>query len=211
MGVFFAQKFQKHNSVLFIIFEHSSQIKMQFLENIKDYFGNARLTSLLAKQNNRKVIFCNLNQAKSIGLIYELKDESDQKRLLNFIKVLKGDFGVRNVKSLAFYNEKEEEFFLQSKLSFNYFLASDLNWRREPLKNECKTFADEQFDILIDLTDEFSIPLRSILLSSNAKFKVGKFNEINQSYYDFMIESETLNFNQFKEEIIRYLTMINAK
>lgn len=184
---------------------------MQLIENIKDYFGIAKLTSLLKKQVSRIVTFCNLNNAKNVGLLIELKDETDYKKLQKFIKVLKGDYGVRNVSAMAFYNYKEEASFLQSKLSFDFFLSSDVNWRREPLKKSCENFKNEKFDILIDLTDEFSIPLRNLLLQSTSKFKVGKFSEQNQPYYDFMIDGAQSNFSQFTQEVTRYLTMINEK
>lgn len=184
---------------------------MQLIENIKDYFGLAKLTSLLKEQKSRRVTFCNLNNAKNVGLLIELKEESDYKILINFINVLKGDYGVRNVSAIAFFNQKDAPSFLQSKLSFDFFLASDLSWKREPLKKECINFKTEKFDVLIDLTDDFSIPLRSLLLESTSKFKVGKFSQKNQAYYDFMIEDEQTNFSQFTQEVIRYLTMINEK
>lgn len=184
---------------------------MQLIENIKDYFGLAKLNSLLKKESSRSINFCNLNNAKSIGLLIELKEETDYKKLLNFIKLLKGDYGVRNVSSIAFYNNKEEASFLQAKLSFDFFLATDVNWRREPQKEACNIFMNEKFDVLIDLTDSFSIPLRRILLTSKAQFKVGRFSEENQMYYDFMIDSNKSNFTQFTQEVVRYLTMINEK
>lgn len=184
---------------------------MSLIGNIKDYFGLAKLKSLLSKKSTRQVSFCNLNNAKTIGLIVALKDEADYKRIMSFIKVLKGDYGVRNVSALAFYQDSEEPLFLKSKLSFDFFLETDLSWRKEPLKLNCKSFVDENFDILIDLTDSFSIPLRHLLLVSSAKFKVGRYSEVNTPYYDFMIDSEHSNFNQFTQEAIRYLTMINEK
>lgn len=184
---------------------------MQLIENIKDYFGKAKLNSLVHQKENRRVAFCNLNNAKSVGILFYVENESDFKRLMNFIKILKGDYGVRNVNALAFYAEEEEPFFLQSKLSFDFFLPADLNWKREPLKPVCGTFVQEEFDLLLDLTDSFSIPLRNLLLRSKAKFKVGRYTEENQTYYDLMINAEDANFSEFTQEALRYLTMINEK
>ena len=184
---------------------------MQLIENIKNYFGKAKLNSLLNKNVNRKVSFCNLNNAKNVGILIELKEESDYKNLLNFIKVLKGDYGIRNVSSIAFYDDKEEPFYLQSKLSFDFFLSSDLNWKREVQKSVCETFRKEEFDLLIDLTDGFVLPLRNLLLTSQAQFKVGRFSDENAMYYDFMIDAGKSNFSQFTQELVRYLTMINEK
>ncbi len=185
--------------------------KMQLVENIKDYFGRAKLNTLINQQTKRKVSFCNLNNAKSVGILFYIENESDFKRLLSFVKVLKGDYGVRNVSSLALYSENEEPFFLQSKLSFDFFLPSDLNWKREPLKPVCSTFVQEEFDLLIDLTEDFNIPLRNLLLKSKAKFKVGRYSEENQTFYDLMINAEGANFSEFTQESLRYLTMIHEK
>lgn len=184
---------------------------MQLIENIKDYLGKAKLNSLIKRPTKRQVSFCNLNNAKTIGILHAIENESDYKRLINFIRELKGEYGIRTVKSLVFYGEKEEPFFLQPKLSFDFFLPSDLNWKREPLKPVCTNFIQENFDILIDLTEEFQIPLRNLLLQSQAKFKVGRYSKENQNYYDFMINSEHSNFSEFTREIIRYLTIINEK
>ena len=182
---------------------------MKLIENIKDYFGIKKLNSLLAK-SNRNALFCNLNKANSVGLITSIKNEEDYQKLITFVKYLKGDIGVRNVKAIAFYSEKDEPYFLQSKLSFDYFTSEEVSWNRDPIKDTCISFIKEDFDILIDLTDEFIIPLRSILVQSKAGFKVGKYSVENEPYYDFMIDSEHNNFSQFTKEAVRYLTIING-
>lgn len=184
---------------------------MQLVENIKNYFGKANLNSLLTKRVDRKVSFCNLNNAKNVGLLIQLKEEKDYEQLTRFIKNLKGDYGIKNVSALAFYKGKETPAFLNAKLSFDCFLPSDLNWKREPQKQACETFKNEEFDLLIDLTEGFVLPLRFILLTSKAKFKVGRFSEENAKYYDFMIDAGQTKFSQFTQELLRYLTTINEK
>ena len=183
---------------------------MKFIENIKDYLGKRKLNRLLVNSKARSIFFCNLNKASNVGLIASVKDEEDYKKIINFIEYLKGDIGIRKVNAITFYNEKEIPSFLQTKLSFDFFTSEDLSWNREPLKDACKNFMKEDFDILIDLTDDFIIPLRNILAKSKASFKVGKYSEDNEAYYDFMIDSKHNNFHQFTKEAVRYLTIING-
>ena len=184
---------------------------MQWIENIKDFFGKRKLQQLLVQDKGRIKQFMNLNKAKSIGLIYEVTNEQELKQIQNFANHLKGEFGIKVVYSLVYIKEKETPNYIQAKHSLDYFLSSDLTWRKEPTKDVCKSFIEKDFDILIDLTGEFSLPLRFILVQSKAKFKVGRFSETNQAFYDFMITcKEKDNFKSFTKEVVRYLTMINA-
>ena len=184
---------------------------MQFIENIKDYFGLHLLKNKLSKNKDRKVRFCNLNNAKKVGLLYNIDDERDSHKLLRFIKTLKEDFGIRNVKAISYFQDKNSPSFLEGNNSVQYFITSDLSWRREPKNDVCIEFMKQEFDLLIDLSNEFVIPLKSVLLDSKAKFKVGKYSKENEAYFDFMINSKHIDFYEFTQELVRYLTMINEK
>ncbi len=186
-------------------------LRMRWIDNIKEYFGRRKLQHLVLTERNRTKQFVNLNQAKSVGLIYTVGNEQELKQIQNFANYLKGEFGIKTVYSLVYVDKKEVPPFVQAKHSFDFFLSSDLSWRKEPIKDVCKNFQDINFDILIDLTDEFSLPLRFILVQTKAKFKVGRFSEANQPFYDFMITcKEKGNFKSFTKEVVRYLTIINA-
>ena len=64
---------------------------------------------------------------------------------------------------------------------------------RFPLIQE---FADEPFDMLIDLSMEVIFPLQYVLAKSTAKFKVGRQNDSSEDYYDLMINlDETHDVN----------------
>ncbi len=185
---------------------------MQWIENIKEYFGKRKLQQLVLKDRNSNKQFVNLNQAKSVGLIYKVGNEQELKQIQNFANYLKGEFGIKTVYSLVYIDKKEDPPYVQAKHSFDFFLSSDLSWRKEPIKDVCKNFQEKNFDIIIDLSDEFSLPLRFILVQSKAKFKVGRFSVANQPFYDFMITCKGKdNFNSFTKEVVRYLTMINAR
>lgn len=184
---------------------------MLLIENIKKYFGINLLNSKLNRKRTTNVRFCNLNNAKTVGLIYNIDDERDSHKLLRFIKTLKEDFGIRHVKAISFSEAKEPLSFLGSSNSIQSFVTKDLTWRREPKDDVCKEFIEQNFDLLIDLSNEFVIPLKNVLLDSNAKFKVGKYTEENKAYYDFMINSEHIDFFEFTQELVKYLTMIDEK
>lgn len=169
------------------------------------------LNRKLSNSKRRNIRFCNLNNAKNIGIIYNLDDERDSHKLLRFIKYLKEEFGVRKISAITYFEGKEMPSFLIANSSLQCFVTKDLTWRNEPVKDVCLDFIEQDFDLLIDVSNQFVIPLKSILVDSKAKFKVGKYSEENEAYYDFMIDSKHIDFHDFTKELVEYLTIINEK
>ena len=100
--------------------------------------------------------------------------------IIGLIKYLKGEFGIRNVKALAYYPKKDNPHFLQSRLGFDFFNMKDINWFCLPNTVTTRNFINENYDILLDVTDGEFIPQKFILHYSNSALKVGTFSKINK-------------------------------
>ena len=185
-------------------------MKFTFLK-IKLFFGENFLQRLLKKESFRQVRSCNIDDAKSMGMICVIKNESDYESVVKIIKMIKGEFKIPNIKILAYYPLKDDPEFLKSRLGLDFFTIYDLNYYAFPKKVVVKNFISERFDILLDLTELKNIPLRFILHMSNSPFKVGSFSEDKKPFYDLMIETDPKDYFQYVKHVINYLKIFNKK
>jgi len=185
-------------------------MKITFL-NIKFFFGEKLLQKLLKKGNDRQVKSCNVEDAKSMGMICVIRNESDYDSVVKIIKMIKVEFKIPNIKILAYYPLKDDPVFLKSRLGLDFFTVYDLNYCALPKKVVVKNFISERFDILLDLTAFRSIPLRLVLFKSNSPFKIGSFSEDRKPFYDLMIETDPKDYFQYVQHVISYLKIFNKK
>lgn len=152
-----------------------------------------------------------IDAARSIGIVFNAKDESSFKQIREFTDYLRGG-GLRQVKALGFVPKAEVSAFLQSSQDFDFFSKEDFNWFFKPQGRKVAGFIGEPFDILIDLRINKSIPLLFIVGLSRAQFKVGRYGDGFKEFYDLMIDVEgEAELKFFIEQIKHYLTMLNEK
>lgn len=157
---------------------------------------------------NRDVASISLQDARSIGVIFNAKDERTFKVIREFTDKLRGG-GLRTVKSLGFVPKEDVASFLQSSQDFDFFTREDFNWYYKPQGRKVVGFISEEFDILIDLRLTKFTPLLFIVALSRAKFKVGKYRSDFQEYFDLMIDvKDDANLEYFIDQIQHYLSII---
>lgn len=178
---------------------------------LKKIIGKRVLKNILNKKVDRKVRFCNIKEANSFGILCVVKDEKDYKKILKLIKYLRDEFGIRGIKALAFYTKKDNPHFLQSRLGFDFFNTKDLNWFCFPNTIVSRNFINENFDILLDITDGDVVPQQFSLYYSKAALKVGTFSKKNKPFYDLMIDFKGSDFQENINHVVNYLDMINDK
>ena len=178
---------------------------------VKLFLGTRVLDRLLKKVSKRKMRSCNIDDAKSLGMICVIKNRDDYEAVVEIIDSIKSDFSIPKIKVLAFYPLKDEPFFLKSRLGLDFFTINDLNYYAFPNNIIVRNFTNESFDILIDLTATRVIPLRLILQFSNSSFKVGSFSKENKQYYDLMIETDPGDYVEYVKQVVNYLQIFNKK
>ena len=185
---------------------------MQAIDKIKIKAGRLILRRELKNSEQRSPVVCNLNNASSVALLMNISDETDMRKITKFEKFLKAEFGIKKVFVLGYSdNKKEDPDFLRSSISFDYLQRKDLSWNGIPSGPVYENFVAERFDILIDMTNYFNVPLRFVLLRSKAKFKTGMFSEESKPYFDMMIAFDKDDFEEYANQVVHYLTIINAK
>ena len=182
---------------------------MSLIQNIKNAFGNYFL-SVERKSVRRNKKFMNMEEAKTIGIVFDATDKEDfelVKKYVLYLKEMK-----KKVKAIGFFNQKESPPMAFSKLEYDFFSLKDLSWNNIPNSVYVKNFIADEYDILLDLNLNDLFPLRYISSLSKARFKAGKKSEKNNSIFDMMIEMEKgKDLKFFLKNIDTYLFVINKK
>jgi len=182
---------------------------MSLVQNIKNAVGNY-LLSLEAKSLNRSKAFLNMEDAKSIGIVFDATDNENfelVKKYIIYLKEMK-----KRVKAIGFFNQKITPPLAYSKLEYDFFTLKDLNWYNIPNNIYVNNFIEDEYDILLDLNIYSLLPIKYISTLSKAKFKVGIKSEKNSSVFDLMIETDaSKGLKYFLRNIDTYLFIINKK
>lgn len=150
---------------------------------------------------------CNFNTAVKVGILYLDDDERFFNRVKSFSKELKEKFGIKNVRALGFVNlpQKALPIWQAQKLDFGYFTLDDLNWHLKPIER-VSPFKQEEFDILLDLSDGNTVPLLYIFKESKAHLKVGRKNTYGEPYADLILMlKENHSWEDYLKQITTYL------
>lgn len=180
---------------------------MQFIEVIKQKLGDFFFKREL-KSNPRQREVHNLHSAQSIGILYDATERENMMKVSEFVNTL---FKTKkDVKALGFVNLKELTHHHMPMLQFDFFFLKDLNWYYKPQNYIIKNFVEKNYDILINLCDSDCIPIKYLAGTSQAKFKVGKYEE-DIDLYDMMIDVKENTLSALIKEIHHYLNVINQK
>lgn len=183
---------------------------MKLLDRIKEWLGIRRLLRDLPQ--DRKPIARNIALARKIAIVYVVEDEAAHNHVRNYVKRLKEELGLSNIKALGYSDQKALPHYLHAKLNFEAICQKDLNWYRIPQGNTVQNFMAEEYEIIIDLTLEDRLPIQYILAKSRARFKVGRWSESNKKILDMMIDmAGSKSLPQLIQQVHHYLLMVNSK
>jgi hypothetical protein len=179
---------------------------MQFIEDFKQKVGKWVFQREL-KTNKRTKEVCNLDNAQSIGILYDATSEEQIKMVKPFVSYF---FDLKkDVKALGYVNSKQLSFHHTPKLQYDFFYQKDLNWYYKPQNYIIDNFVKKEYDILINLCDSSIIPIKYLVASSIAHFKIGVHEE-NYEIYDLMISlKDDKSMEKLMHEIRHYINLIN--
>lgn len=182
---------------------------MGLLDGLRHKLGLKMVENEL-KSNKRKSKVFNYAQAKSIGIIYPIRDKDFQFFVTKYVDFLRKEIGFKTIQTIGYYDAKDEPSFLYLGTRFQFFNKKDLSFTLKPKSQEVQDFIHTPFDILIDLSENNSIPLNYIQAKSVASFKVGRYKEGAEKFYDFMVNlPENASVKEYIDQINYYLNYIN--
>ena len=102
---------------------------MTYLEKFKLKIGQWVFHRELTNNKRLKSV-CNLDNAKSIGILYDATNEYQIKQIQPFISYF---FDLKkDVKALGYVNAKKLSYCHTPKLQYDFFYLKDLNWYYKP-------------------------------------------------------------------------------
>ncbi|MDG1176450.1 MAG: hypothetical protein P8N07_11745 [Flavobacteriales bacterium] len=185
---------------------------MKLIDNIKDKLGLRKIKKYL-KSKKRNIRITNFANAKSIGIIYPISTTDYQDFINKYIDFLRGEIGFKKIVSLGYYEGAQlPNFIVNDLFKYKYFTKKQLDFSRFGKSYEVKEFIKEDFEILVDLSRDFVVPIKHVVANSHAGLKIGWHSIQNEKYFDFMVEmNKTAPVSHFIKEVNAFLTKVKPK
>ena len=158
------------------------------------------------KQPEREVVFPNFDTVRSVLVLFE----SDMEEQNEIIKSIANELRKED-KDVVLWGYCEKKEIQTPAMSHLRILGTrDFNILGAPKDEIIAELQKREYDLLIDLTQHQSRPLRSLALYARATFKSGM--NLGQGIHDFLINTDPQATPQFLfEQIVKYLKMIQPK
>ena len=180
---------------------------MSLINRIKTACWNSMVKKFTSRENRNRSTF-NLDNAKTVGIVYNASEEYMIKETDDLIDYLK----YRGIKTksigLAHYNIVPH--YCIPQLSKLFICQKDLNWCWKPSRQKTEDFLNEDFDLLISLDLEQDKTLQYLAAASNAKFKAGYYHPDNIPVFDFLVKSDINQLKDYIKQLIYYLSVFNT-
>ncbi|MFV0564532.1 MAG: DUF6913 domain-containing protein [Flavobacteriaceae bacterium] len=168
------------------------------LKGFKEKSNKKYLNKLLSQRQ--------VNVAKGrverLGVIVNIDEFTDLEQFKTLTKLL--NLKENKVELIAFTNKKNKEDVNSRIKCYN---AKDFG-RRGVLKEKALTdFVNTPFDVLISYYAQNILELKLLTAQSKAKFKIGTL-QADERINDLIIKTKTNEFNLFKNEVFKYLTIL---
>jgi hypothetical protein len=177
---------------------------MDIFENTKRFIRERAIRSHL-KAKKREMASCNIEQAKTIGILFN----ATHSVAFDIVKDLVKDMGKykANVLALGYVDSKQLIDHYLYRKGFDFFTRAQLNWFGKPNTDNVSDFIKKPFDILLDLSLDNPFPVKYVLACSAAKFKAGRYST-DQEHLDFMIdiEKEMATMSDIRSEVSKDIT-----
>lgn len=141
------------------------------------------------------------NKIESVGIIVNLSEFDDFEIFRIFFEEL--NLNPNKIKIAGFTDDPKLVEFSNELL----YSEKQIGWRGKIKDNGLKTFINTPFDVLISYYKNDNLELNLISALSKANFKVGISNN-DERLHDLIIEVDTKEIDIFKQEFIKYLTIL---
>ena len=168
------------------------------LKRFREYSIKKYLNKTLS---NRKVYVDN-SKAKSLGILFNIDEYDDYesfRQLGDFLRMRQDQ-----LKIVAFSpTQTDKPNFWE--ICFN---PKDIGWKGNIKNIELESFLNKEFDVLISYYTSDELELKFLTGVSSAKFKIGILQS-DSRINDLIINTDLKEFKVFKNEVFKYLNILN--
>ncbi|KJD34572.1 hypothetical protein PK35_01955 [Tamlana nanhaiensis] len=168
------------------------------LQGFKEKSNKKYLNKLLSKRN----VEANDSKVESLGIIVNADEFDDVEQFTSFSEAI--NIRSNRLKIITF-TENENKQALSWDSCFN---PKDFGWKGTIKNVELDGFLNKNFDLLISFYQKDITEIKLITAQSKAKFKIGNFQR-DERLNDLIIKTKTKEFKLFKDEVVKYLTILN--
>lgn len=122
--------------------------------------------------------------AQSIGIIFSVEDKQKHDLIKEMIKHFEQDG--KKVQVLEFLPKKKENY----EFLFDFFTIEDLSFWGRINSDQALRFSTQPFDYLFYVDSQSNPLVLNLLAQSKAHCRVGKYNELESSFFELMIEEK---------------------
>jgi uncharacterized protein DUF6913 len=140
--------------------------------------------------------------AERIGILFC----NDEQRKLNDVDKLSDLLKKDNKKVKIIAQENKSGF---KHLPYDTFNEDNFSFWGKFIGKPINDFIKADYDFLICLDDRPNHMIRSILANSQAKCRIGKFDEDNEQMFEMMLESSASNGRDWVDSIYSYIKIIS--
>ena len=169
-------------------------ILKSFKEKLNQKFINKLIDSRRVASSSKKV--------ESVGIVLNLSEFDDFESFRVFFDELK--LNPNKIKIVAF----TDDFKLVGLSNELLFSRKQIGWKGKIKNNELESFLKTDFDALISYYKQDNTELNLVTAYSNANFKIGISTE-DERLNDLILDVKPKDFNVFKQELTKYLTILN--
>ena len=168
------------------------------LKGFKEKSNKKHLNKLLSERQ----VNVTDKKIESLGVILNI-DEIDDFELF---RKLADSLKIRDNKlKIIAFSENDKDTPTTWDVCFN---PKDFGWKGAIKNIELQTFLEREFDALISYYTKDVLELKMMTARSKAQFKIG-IVQSDERLNDLIIKTGLKEFNVFKEETIKYLTILN--
>lgn len=165
-------------------------------------FKEKSIKKYLNKLLSERQVNISGNKVESMGVIINIDEINDFESFR-----LMADYGEirpNKLKIIAFSENKKDDL-----LSWdNCYNPKDFGWKGAIKNPELDTFLKTKFDVLISYYEKEILELKLITTLSKAELRVGIL-QTDERINDLIIKTKLKEFDVFKEELFKYLTILN--
>ena len=170
---------------------------------ISRYIAGYQVKKLAAAPRQKQ--FVKLQEAKSVGLLFDATDREHFELIKKFIQQLKEH--CKGIHAVGFIDAKATPHLSYIKTDIDLFNRSELKKLYQPQSPYIRTFIEAERDILIDANTANLLPLRYIAAASKARCKVGVHTAGNEQLHDVLLNVGANNgLEFFLQQTLKYLT-----